>query len=134
MKTKSKGSRLERELLHKFWNNKWFCTRMAGSGSMPFPCPDLLAGKKGRILAIECKGGNGKQRRYIDKQQVLELKSFAKGFGAEAWIGARFNRLGWYFLTIDLLGKSTNNFYIDKELAADKGIPFSKLISKIDMK
>ena len=52
---KSKGTRGERELFHLFWNNQWGCIRTAGSGSTPLPAPDLLASKKNRYLAIECK-------------------------------------------------------------------------------
>ena len=130
MSNKGKGSRLERELLHQFWEHKWFCTRMAGSGSMPLPCTDLLAGKKGRVLAIECKGGKGDKRRYIDIGQIEELKQFAHGFGAEAWVGARFNGMEWFFLKITDLGRSESAFYIDKDLAQSKGILFSQLISE----
>jgi len=129
MSSKSKGSRLERELLRKFWEEKWFCTRMAGSGSMPLPCPDLLAGKRGRVLALECKGGKGDKRRYIDTQQIEELREFSRGFGAEAWVGVRFNGMEWYFLRIQDLGRSDSAFYVDKDLVRAKGIPFFQLIS-----
>ena len=71
--SKKKGSRTERELLKLFWESGWYCIRMAGSGSMPLPCPDLLSGKKGRSLAIECKSGKGKNRRYIPKEQIDDL-------------------------------------------------------------
>ena len=130
MSGKSKGSRTERELLHMFWETGHFCLRVAGSGSMPFPCPDLLAGKKGRVFAIECKSGKGDKRRYIDIKQVEELKEFSKGFGADAWVGARFNGMDWYFLRIQDLGRSKSAYYIDKELALSKGISFSQLISE----
>ena len=103
---------------------------MAGSGSMPFPCPDLLAGKKGRVLAIECKGVKGDKRRYIDTKQISELKEFAQGFGAEAWVAARFNGMEWYFMKIKDLGRSKSAFYVDRLLVLSKGIPFSRLISK----
>lgn len=129
--SKKKGSRTERELLHLFWDNKWFCIRMAGSGSMPLPCPDLLSGKKGRTLAIECKSGKGKQRRYITKEQIDELIEFSKGFGAEAWIGVRFDGMKWSFLKPNQLGVSSGgaNYYIDVNLTEKKGISFEKLIS-----
>jgi len=129
--SKKKGSRTERELLHLFWDHKWFCIRMAGSGSMPLPCPDLLSGKKGRTLAIECKSGKGKQRRYITNEQIDELVEFSKGFGAEAWIGVRFDGMKWSFLKPNQLGKSNggNNYYIDVNLIEDKGISFEDLIS-----
>jgi len=129
MGSKTKGSRTERELLHLFWENKWFCIRMAGSGSMPLPCPDLLSGKKGRTLAIECKSSKGTQRRYIPKEQINELKEFSNGFGAEPWIGIRFNVMPWLFLKPSQLGKSNgSNYYIDRELAVKNGISFKELI------
>ncbi len=128
--SKAKGSRAERELLHLFWDNGWYCIRMAGSGSMPLPCPDLLSGKKGRTLAIECKSGKGKQRRYIEKKQINELTEFARGFGAQAWVAVRFNNMGWCFLKPNHLGKSKGigNYYFDKNLAAKKGIVFEDFL------
>ena len=128
MGNKEKGARLERELLHLFWNHKWFCTRVAGSGSMPLPCPDLLAGKNGRVLAVECKSGKRK-RRYIEEKQVDELREFAKGFGAEAWIGARFNGASWFFVRVQDLGRSEGSWFVDKDFAGKKGISFFSLIA-----
>lgn len=55
MNTKAKGSKGERFLLTKFWENGWACLRTAGSGSMSFPAPDLIAGNKIRRVAVECK-------------------------------------------------------------------------------
>ena len=124
--SKAKGSRTERELLHLFWENKWLATRMAGSGVMPFPCPDLLVGKKGRVLAIECK--SGKNTRYMTKQQFNELIDFAKGFGAEPWIAIRFNNMNWYFLKPKYLESSGKNYSISKELTLSKGIIFNEII------
>ena len=56
MGSKKKGTRAERELIHMFFKSEpWASVRVAGSGSMPFPCPDLVAGNGKRVLAIECK-------------------------------------------------------------------------------
>lgn len=127
--SKAKGARTERELLHRFWENKWFCLRVAGSGSMPFPCPDLLAGKKGKSLAIECK--SGKATRYITEQQINELIEFAKGFGAQPWIGIRFDGMEWYFLKPGQLGKNNGkHFFVSKELALRSGLKFSELMKR----
>lgn len=129
--SKAKGSRTERELLHKFWEHKWYCIRIAGSGSMPFPCPDLLAGKHGKSLAIECKSSKGTQRRYLSVEQLRDLQEYARGFGAEAWIGVRFNGLPWFFLKPHHLGKSSGERpYLDKELALRRGISFEQLIGQ----
>ena len=103
--------------------------RVAGSGSTPLPAPDLLVGGKGRVLAIECK--SGKKRRYIDPQQVKELLDFAVKFGAEPWIGARFNREGWYFLDVKSLHISKGgNYAVDLKIAKEKGVNFEGLINR----
>lgn len=102
--------------------------RVAGSGVMPFPCPDLLVGKKGRSLAIECK--SGKTTRYIEEKQLKELIEFAKGYGADPWIGIRFNNMEWRFLKPRDLGRNKGkNFFISKELSIKKGITFDKLMA-----
>ncbi len=132
--SKKKGSRLERELFHLFWETrKWMPLRTAGSGSTPIPAPDLIVGNGSRILAIECKSGKG--RRDIKKEQIEELKIFSKLFGAEAWIGARFDNMPWYFFKLTEIGKSRGkNYFIDPELAIKKGIKFEELIGKYKQK
>src|SRR3989344_9493965 len=112
--SKAKGSRLERELINKFFQEENFIAlRAAGSGSTPLPCPDLLVGGNGRVLAIECKGGKGS--RYIKKTQIEELLQFSKRFGAEPWVGARFDNNPWFFIQIENLkqSKTGNNFVVD---------------------
>jgi len=134
MSSKNKGSRLERELFHMFWDKEgWACLRVAGSGSTTLPASDLLAGNGARILAIECKSGKG--RRDIKKEQIEELKAFSKLFGAEPWIATRFNNMPWYFLKITQLGISKgDNYFVDQKLAQKKGIRFKELISKYKQK
>ena len=126
--SKKKGSRLERELFHMFWEQKgWSALRTAGSGSTTLPAPDLLVGNGSRVLAIECKSGKG--RRDIKKEQIDELKIFSKLFGAEPWIGVRFNSLPWYFLEIKHLGISSGkNYFVNPGLAIKKGITFKELV------
>jgi len=131
MKSKSKGTRLERELIHMFYDTKLFMAfRAAGSGSIPLPCPDLIAGGKGRVLAIECKAIK-KNRRYLDKKQLEDLDAFGGLFGAETWVGVRFNNEEWYFLKTNHLGRSKNNIpFISLELAKNKGLQFRELIGE----
>ena len=131
MSSKSKGSRLERELINKFFETgNHIALRAAGSGSTPLPCPDLIVGCNGKVLAIECKGG--KNTRYIKKKQIDELTEFSRIFGAKPLVGARFNNTEWLFLKIEDLKKSKtgNNFVVDINLAKDKGITFNELIRK----
>lgn len=128
--SKIKGCRTERELLHLFWDAGFVCSRMAGSGSIPLPSPDLIAGKDGRILVIECK--SGKSQRYLTKKEVDELRDFGVRMGAEAWIALRFNNQDWYFMETEKLKQSRGgNFFADIKLAKEKGILFKDLIAGV---
>jgi len=129
MSNKNKGTRLERELFHMFWDTNLFVAlRAAGSGSATVPAPDLLVGSKKRTLAIECK--SGKDKRYLTQKEVKELKLFSDKFGAEAWIGIRFNNVDWLFLKPEELGISKGkNYFVSMDLAKEKGISFKKLIN-----
>jgi len=127
--TKNKGSRAERELLHKFWDNNWACIRIAGSGSVPLPVPDLLAGNTKRWLAIECKSiaGNSKFLYPDDVNQVIE---FSKKFGSEPWLAIRFNNKGWHFLKTDQLETTkSGNYNITFNFCQEKGIKFEELVA-----
>jgi holliday junction resolvase Hjr len=126
--SKKKGSRLELELFHLFHKSDWQPIKVAGSGSTPIEAADLVCGKDGRVLAIECKGG--KKARYIKKKQIEELLEFSRKFGAEPWLGARFNNTEWLFLNIEDLkvSKTGANFVVDLKLAKEKGIRFEDLI------
>jgi len=127
---KSKGSRTERELFHMLWQAGFATLRCAGSGSTPMPCPDLIAGNGSRVLAIECKSGK-KGKRYIDNQQIKELKEFARKFGAEPWVGMRYDNLDWFFLNPDDLEKSRGgNYAVSLKLVNGKGLVFNELIGK----
>lgn len=128
---KKKGTRAERELVHMFWGTgKWTVMRSAGSGSTPFPSPDLVAGDGSRHLAIECKSIKDK-RKYFSKEDVEQLKKFAKGFGAEPWIGIRFDNIGWFFLSLDDIASTRGDgFVISLDIARKKGLSFDELIGE----
>lgn len=127
---KRKGIHAERELLHMFWQSGFVAMRAPGSGSMRYPCPDLLVGNALRKLAIECKSTKY-TKQYISNEQISDLKEFSKIFGAEPWIGVRFDRLDWYFLTLeDIKETEGNNFVVSLELAKQKGLLFQELIGK----
>jgi len=126
--SKAKGSKAERELIHKFWSTgKWAASRVAGSGSSRYASPDIIAGNKLRKLAIECKSTK-KEYQYIEKEQVEQLKTFASVFGCETWIGVRFNTMDWYFLMLEDLQDSGKTYVITPETAKNKGLLFEEMI------
>lgn len=128
--TKIKGIRAERELIHMLWNAGWSAVRIAGSGSMRYPSPDIIAGKGNRKMAIECKS-IGKISMNITRRQIDDFKKFCSMFGAEPWLGVRFDNLNWFFLNPeDLKETEGKNFVISIELAKRKGLSFEQLTEK----
>jgi len=129
MNLKAKGTRGERELVKFFNEAGWVCIRVAGSGSSRYPAPDLLAGNAIRRLAIECKV-IGVEKKYFAQEEIDQLQTFARKFGAESWIGIRFPAEKWYFLMLEDLEKTGTNWAISVELAKRKGLRFEELLGE----
>tara|TARA_Y100000310_G_C20642962_1_gene794975 strand:- start:904 stop:1245 length:342 start_codon:yes stop_codon:yes gene_type:complete len=108
--------------------------RVAGSGSTPKPAPDLLASNGERKVAIECKSVKG-DKRYFDYSELMQLKLFAKGFGAEAWVGIRFDNRGWMFLPVEKIRKSKGeSFLVSYDGLVKRGLKFEEFIGKYRQK
>ena len=120
-----KGARTERELLHLLHAAGWHVVRAAGSGSIGLPCPDLIAGKAGRVIAIECK--SGKATRYVTKQEIIELLAFGRKFGARPFVGIRFDKMPWRFLHPRQLRDSGKYYAVSKDIA-QRGITLDQLM------
>lgn len=127
MTIKSRGTNNERELLHMFWSRGWACMRSAGSGSMKYPGPDLIAGNKLRKLAIECKSTSD-NKKYLNNHDITQLRTFCEIFGAEPWFAVRFSRMGWLFLSFEDLEKTESGFVIDSKVAERRGLLIDELI------
>ena len=97
-----KGAKFERDLVRAFWDNGFAALRAAGSGSAPFPIPDVIAGKDNRILIIECKT-TGKESFRLDKEDIEKLKTFRERVDCEAYIAVKFNKTKARFFPLDLL-------------------------------
>ncbi len=130
MSTKSKGINAERELIHMFWSKSFAATRAAGSGSSKYPSCDLIVGNKDKKLAIECKVTKEK-RKYLDPEDIEQLKSFSALFGALPIVAVKFKATPWYFLFLEDLGKKEKSYYVDIDIAKNRGLLFEELIEKI---
>lgn len=120
MGVKAKGTGAERELVHLFWQHGWAASRVAGSGSIKYPVPDILAGKDGRLLAIECKTTKD-ANQYLTKEEVADLKAFASIAGAEPLVAVRFAREEWRFLLPEELDVTPSQFVVSKRAALARG-------------
>ncbi len=126
MSSKSKGIRAERELIYKFWSKGWAALRVAGSGSMHFPSPDLLVGNKTRVLGIECKVTKS-TRKYFKKEEIKNLGVFCEYFGAEPWVAVKFHREPWFFLNPEDLNATDKSYVVSIKKAARVGLTFSQI-------
>ncbi len=125
---KAKGSKGERELV-KFFNEltSFSAIRVAGSGSSKYPSPDILAGNAMRRLAIECKVTKNK-KKYFTNKEINELQTFSCKFGAESWVSVKFPDEPWYFIMLEDLEDTGNNWAISVETAKRRGLTKEELI------
>lgn len=126
-----KGSREERELVNMLWEADCAAMRApASGGATKNPLPDVIAGNGKVYLAIEVKS-TSQERIYIDSAKIKALLEFSGKFGAQPFVGAKFKREKWRFVSINHLYKTKKeNYRIDKELAFKKGIELDELIGK----
>jgi len=128
MKVKQKGANAERELIHLFWSTgTWSGVRVAGSGSMSYPSPDVIVSNGERRLAIECKSLSG-TNKFFATREISELQEFCSKFGAEPWIAMRFDNDKWYFLNLEDMKKNNKGYSISYSIAKQKGLLFEELI------
>ena len=125
---KAKGTAAENELIHRFWDNEWVCVRVAGSGSTQFPAPDLLASNGFKRIVMEVKVVSS-VKKYFTGQEIRDLEFFASKFGAEAWVGVKFEKGQWFFIpTSELEMTKAENYVIDLTTMKRKGFDFNDMI------
>ena len=117
-----KGDRRERELVNRLDDAGFAVMRAPASGSSTDrDLPDVLAGDGENFYAIEAKSSSG-DPIYLDAEEVESLIFFARNFGANARIGARFDREDWYFFhPADLHTTPAGNKRVKREKALADG-------------
>jgi len=119
-----KGFDAERELTRILWRKGFVVIRSPASGSArKDPQPDLLFSDGSNIFGAECKR-TGKDRVYIDREEVVELEAFCEhfGFGCEALYAVRFNYRPWYFLKLENLEETGgSSFRVEEGNITERG-------------
>jgi Holliday junction resolvase len=62
---------------------------------------------------------------------VANLNDFCRRFGAEAWIGVRFDNKGWYFVSTEELRETSAAFVLDLEKASAIGMTFDEMLGSV---
>lgn len=95
VKTYIKGARAERDLAKRLKRMGFSVLRAAGSGS-PISTPDLVAVKRGRVLAFECKAWKTTPRlREKEYERFHDWCEKAGALGFLAW-----KDKDWSFLNV----------------------------------
>jgi Holliday junction resolvase len=87
----------------------------------------LIASNKFRTLAIECKSTK-KNKKYLDDEDIKQLKEFCDIFGAEPWFAVRFARMNWLFLSLEDIEKTEKGYVIDSTVAERRGLLIDELL------
>lgn len=124
---KAVGTAAENELIHKFWDNEWVCIRVAGSGSTKYPAPDLLASNGLKKIVMEVKVVSD-VKKYFTGQEIRDLEFFGEKFGAQAWVGVKFEGNQWFFIpTSELEETKSENYVISLIDMKRKGFQFEEM-------
>lgn len=119
----NKGATFERELIH-FLNYKGFSvSRTASSGGYLYPI-DIIALKKGLILAFECKSHKTKPR--LERKKLDKFRQWCDKAGAMGFLAWKAPQNKWRFLT---LNDAENSNYAD-----DNWMEMENLLKAIDFR
>ncbi len=102
-----KGYKFEREVKLFLENEGFYVIRSAGSKK-----PDIIAGKNGKVLVMECKY-TSKSAVYLDKEEVENLKRVAMHFNAEPVILIKKKYKGFIIFPVEEL-KEIGKSYVAK--------------------
>lgn len=112
-----------------FIDNSFRAVRVAGSGMLENTSCDLLAGKKGKKYAIECKASKS-MNKYITKEQISDFLVFSEIFGLVPVIAIKFNRKGWHFLSPEHLEDTGKFWALSLKRAEEKGKRFAQMFQE----
>jgi len=111
-----RGTEYERDLAYKLYKRGWAVIRAPASGARAkrYLYPDLVAVKKGRVLAIEVKTLKDERTLYISERQVNVLREWEERAGAEAWIAVKVrDGRGWRFYSVENLVKTNSSWRLE---------------------
>ncbi len=123
---KARGSAAERELVHMFYDAGWAAFRAPASGGMSMELPDVIAGNPVRKIGVEVKL-TADERKYFTRKEVEDLLLFCTRFGCECWLGVKFLRRGWFFLSPEDCRQTSNSYVISLQEAQLRGLTFAEL-------
>ncbi len=128
MRTYSKGARAERELMVLLQVEGYSVMRSAGSGVNSIT-PDIIAVKKGKGLAFECKAWE-KTNITFEREKINVLKAWEENTMMETFVGWRSNGYGWLFVKLGELAPTGKGYIITRRNALSIGRGFEGMLGR----
>jgi len=127
-----RGVREERELVQILDRLGFAVLRAPASGSKTkLDRPDILAGRKGFVIALEVKT-TSRETLYVGEESIAQLLRFSKRFGAKPFLAVKFKRrrLGWLLIEAEGLKRTGRSFKITLEEASRRGLTPEALVTR----
>ncbi|RLI15771.1 MAG: Holliday junction resolvase [Candidatus Hecatellales archaeon] len=127
----SKGVREERELVRILDRLGFAVLRAPASGSRTkLDRPDLLAGRKGFIVALEVKT-TSRETLYLGEESVAQLLRFSRRFGAKPLLAVKFKhrKRGWLLVEAEGLKRTGRGFKLTLREALRRGFTPEALVT-----
>lgn len=118
VKSRSKGYRAERELVHTLWRLGFAVMRAPASGARirKAEYPDVVAIMKGKVAVFEVKSRAKPSGLYIELNQVKKLIDFAERAGGIPYIAVKIPHKEWKFIKVSKEGiKERKTYKVSKE-------------------
>jgi len=118
VKSRSKGYRAERELVHILWRLGFAVMRAPASGARirKAEYPDVVAIMKGKVAVFEVKSRAKPSGLYIESEQIKKLLDFAERAGGIPYIAVKIPHKEWKFVKVVRKGDEEGKTYkVSKE-------------------
>ncbi len=118
VKSRSKGYRAERELVHILWRLGFAVMRAPASGARirKAEYPDVVAIMKGKVAVFEVKSRTKPSGLYIESEQIKKLLDFAERAGGIPYIAIKIPHKEWKFVKVLRKGDEEGKTYkVSKE-------------------
>lgn len=118
VKSRSKGYRAERELVHTLWRLGFAVMRAPASGARirKAEYPDVVAIMKGRVAVFEVKSRAKPTGLYVELDQVRKLLDFAERAGGVPYIAVKLPHKEWKFVKVSRESvKESKTYRVSKE-------------------
>lgn len=134
MRPYQKGAKAERELAKKLWALGFAVVRSPASGGGrggSRSAPDLVAVRKGKVLAIEVKSVEPGEPAKLSPKQVVKLLLWASRAWAEPYVAVKVGGGGgWRFVSLGAAERAGSGYLVKPE-AYEKGLTLEELDKKL---